>query len=142
MKIAFTTKDSVHINEHFGWAKLIDVYTIDQDGYRFDRQLTFNPDMESEDHNDRLIPKLEAIADCKIVYVSAVGAGAATRIVKSGITPIRAESEDQKIEDTLVELLKTLNGNPPPWLRKALGLNAPTYDAFEEFEEEEEEVVL
>ncbi|MGK7888852.1 MAG: nitrogen fixation protein NifX, partial [Leptolyngbyaceae cyanobacterium] len=63
-------------------------------------------------------------------------------IVKSGITPIRAESEDQKIEDTLVELLKTLNGNPPPWLRKALGLNAPTYNAFEEYEEEEEEVVL
>ena len=141
MKIAFTTSDSVHVNEHFGWAKTIDVYTIDQDGYRFHEQLKFNPDMDSDDHNDRLIPKLEAIADCKIVYVSAVGAGAATRIVSSGITPIRAEKEDQKIEDTLIELIKTLNGNPPPWLRKALGQNAPTYDVFEE-DEEEEEVVL
>ncbi|NEQ95416.1 MAG: nitrogen fixation protein NifX [Cyanothece sp. SIO2G6] len=139
MKIAFTTKDSVHVNEHFGWAKLIDVYTIDQDGYRFDRQLTFDPDMDSDDHNDRLIPKLEAIADCKIVYVAAVGAGAAARIINSGITPIKADSEDEKIEDLLVKLLKTLNGNPPPWLRKALGQDAPTYDVFEE---EEEEVVL
>ncbi|MEB3230926.1 MAG: nitrogen fixation protein NifX [Leptolyngbyaceae bacterium] len=139
MKIAFTTKDSVHINEHFGWAKLIDVYTIDQDGYRFDRQLKFEPDMDSDDHNDRLIPKLEAIADCKIVYVSAIGAGAAARIINSGITPIKADSEEQKIEDILVQLLKTLNGNPPPWLRKALKQDAPTYDVFEE---EEEEVVL
>ena len=139
MKIAFATKDSVHINEHFGWAKRIDVYTIDQDGYRFFERIDFSVDVENDDHDDKLIPKLKALADCTIVYVSAIGAGAAARIINSGITPIKANSEDDKIENVLSQLLLTLNGSPPPWLRKALKKDLPTFDVFEE---EEEEVVL
>lgn len=139
MKIAFATKDSIHINEHFGWAKRIDVYTIDQDGYRFLEHLDFPVDLENDDHDDKLIPKLKALSDCTIVYVSAIGAGAAARIINSGVTPIKANSEDDKIEEILSQLLKTLNGNPPHWLRKALKKDAPTFDVVET---EEEEVIV
>lgn len=140
MKIAFATKDSVHINEHFGWAKYIDVYEINQDGYRFLERLEFYGDLENEDHDDKLLPKLKALADCTIVYVAAIGAGAAARIINTGITPIKANSEEDKIEDILVQLLKTLNGNPPPWLRKALKKELAVVDIVES--EEEEEVVV
>jgi nitrogen fixation protein NifX len=136
MKIAFATKDSVHVNEHFGWAKRLDIYSIDENGYRFLKTAKFDPDMESDDHNDRLDPKINALKDCTIVYISAVGAGAAARIINSGITPIKSDSEEEKIEDILVQLQKTLSGNPPPWLRKALKKNAPTFDVLEEEEEE------
>ncbi|MEL6221524.1 MAG: nitrogen fixation protein NifX [Cyanobacteria bacterium J06627_8] len=136
MKIAFATKDSVHVNEHFGWAKRLDVYSIDQDAYSFLETIKFDPDMESDDHNDRLIPKINALHDCTIVYVSAIGAGAAARIINSGITPIKSDSGEEKIEDILTQLQKTLKGNPPPWLRKALKKNAPTFDVLEEEEEE------
>lgn len=139
MKIAFASKDSVHINEHFGWANQIDVYTIDQSGYSFLEALKFNVDLEHDEHDDKLTPKLKALADCTIVYVSAIGPGAAARMINSGITPIKANSEDDKIEDILTQLLKTLNGNPPPWLRKALKQDTPTFDVTET---EEEEVVV
>lgn len=139
MKVAFTTKDSIHVNEHFGWARCIDIYAIDKDGYEFFERLDFNVDLENDGHDDKLIPKLKALTGCTIVYVSAIGAGAAARIISSGITPIKANSEDETIEDILSQLLKTLNGNPPPWLRKALKQDLPTFDVLEE---EEEEVVV
>ena len=41
MKIAFTTSDNVHINAHFGWAKMVDVYEISDEGYSFLETLTF-----------------------------------------------------------------------------------------------------
>ncbi|MEB3213858.1 MAG: nitrogen fixation protein NifX [Leptolyngbyaceae bacterium] len=136
MKIAFATKDSVHVNEHFGWAKRIDVYAIDQGGYEFIETFDFTPDMDSDDHDDRLNPKIKALKDCTIVYVSAIGAGAAARIINSGMTPIKSESGEEKIEDILTQLQKVLQGTPPPWLRKALKKDAPTFDVVEEEEEE------
>lgn len=120
MKIAFATEDQVHINSHFGWAKIIDVYDVTPEGYRFIETLKFEGNLQEADHDDKLQPKLEALADCKIVYVSAIGGGAAARLINQQVTPIKAQSEDDEITAVLDKLVTTLNGNPPPWLRKAL----------------------
>ncbi|BAY20533.1 dinitrogenase iron-molybdenum cofactor biosynthesis domain-containing protein [Calothrix sp. NIES-2100] len=120
MKIAFTTSDQIHINAHFGWAKKIDVYEVSPDGYQFLNTLRFDGDLKEDGNEDKLVPKIEALADCTIVYVSAIGGSAAARLIKKRITPIKARSEDDKITDLLEQLVKTLKGSPPPWLRKAL----------------------
>lgn len=136
MKIAFTTNDSVHINAHFGWAKKIDVYEVNQETYTFLKTLQFEGDLKEDGNEDKLVPKLEALTGCTIVYVSAIGGSAAARIIRTGVTPIKAESEEDKIEDVLANLVKTLNGNPPPWLRKALLKDRPTFEVADETEEE------
>lgn len=120
MKIAFTTSDRVHINAHFGWAKEIDVYEISDEGYEFLKTLSFDGDLKQDGNEDKVTPKLEALADCTIVYVVAIGGSAAARLIKKGVTPIKARSEEEKIADILNKLVQTLKGNPPPWLRKAL----------------------
>lgn len=120
MKIAFTTSDQIHINAHFGWAKKIDVYEVSPEGYQFLNTLRFDGDLKEDGNEDKLVPKIEALADCTIVYVSAIGGSAAARLIKKRITPIKARSEDDKITDLLEQLVKTLKGSPPPWLRKAL----------------------
>lgn len=120
MKIAFATNDQVHINAHFGWANKIDVYEVSPDGYQFLNTLRFEGDLKEDGNEDKLVPKIEALADCTIVYVSAIGGNAAARLIKKRITPIKARSEDDKITDLLEQLVKTLKGSPPPWLRKAL----------------------
>lgn len=120
MQIAFTTEDQIHINSHFGWAKKIDVYNVSTEGYQFLKTLTFEGDLKEDGNEDKLIPKLEALKDCTIVYVSAIGGSAAARLIKNKITPIKAYSEADKITDVLNKLVETLKGNPPPWLRKAL----------------------
>jgi nitrogen fixation protein NifX len=120
MKIAFTTSDRIHINAHFGWAKKIDLYEVSTEGYQFLETLTFEGDLKEDGNEDKLLPKIEALYGCTIVYVSAIGGSAAARLIKKKITPIKAQSEDQEIADVLIRLVETLKGNPPPWLRKAL----------------------
>lgn len=141
MKIAFTTNDSVHINAHFGWARKIDVYNADPSGYTFLETLEFQGDLKEDGNEDKLEPKLRALQDCNIVYVCAIGGSAAARLIRKNITPIKAQSEEDEIEEVLTHLVQTLNGSPPPWLRKAL-LTSQTHDFEDDFETIEEEVVV
>jgi nitrogen fixation protein NifX len=132
MKIAFTTSNNVHINAHFGSARKIDVYEVDQTQYQFLETLRFDGNLNEDGNEDKLLPKIEALHDCTIVYVSTIGGSAAARLIKQRITPIKAQSETQEIADVLTKLVQTLNGNPPPWLRKALLQRSPTFDEVEE----------
>ena len=134
MKIAFATRDNIHINAHFGWAKKVDVYEVSQDGYQFLETINFDGNLLEDGNEDKLVPKVAALADCTIVYVSAIGGSAAARLIRKRVTPVKAQSEEDKIAEVLQKLVQTLKGNPPPWLRKALQQKA---QSFEEFEEEE-----
>lgn len=138
MKIAFTTKDSEHINAHFGWASRIDIYEVDTAGYTFLESLEFQGDLKEDGNEDKLEPKLKALEGCTIIYVLAIGGSAAARLIGRNITPIKAQSEADKIQDVLTRLVQTLNGSPPPWLRKALQKCQPRSfeDELETIEEE------
>jgi nitrogen fixation protein NifX len=132
MKVAFTTSDNVHINAHFGSAKQIDVYNVSPDGFNYLDTVTFAGDLEENGNEDKLVPKIEALSDCAIVYVSTIGGSAAARLIKNKVTPIKARSEEEKIDDILNELVKTLSGNPPPWLRKIIQQESKSPDFEDE----------
>ena len=119
MKIAFATQDQQRVDAHFGWAKHLAVYEIDGDGYQFVQDFGFGEDLAEDGDEDKLAPKLAAIADCAIVYVAAIGGSAAARVVASKIHPIKVTSPEV-ILDILDKLQVVLKGTPPPWLRKAL----------------------
>lgn len=134
MKIAFTTSDNVHVNAHFGSAKQIDVYEVSTDGYQFLNSVKFDGDLNEDGNEDKLNPKLKALSDCTIVYVAAIGGTAAARLINKSVTPIKSQSEDDKIADILNNFVRMLKGNPPPWLRKVL--QKKTTSNFDEVEEE------
>jgi nitrogen fixation protein NifX len=138
MKVAFTTSDRIHINAHFGWAKAFEVYEVSDQGYQFVQTLHFDGDLKEDGNEDKLLPKIEALHDCTIVYVASIGGSAAARLIKNRITPIKARSEEDTITDLLDHLVETLKGSPPPWLRKALQQRSVSFD----FEEESEEVTV
>jgi len=142
MKIAFTTSDNIHINAHFGSAKKIDVYEVDQNRYDFVETLRFDGNLSEDGNEDKLLPKIEALYDCTIVYVSTIGGSAAARLIKQKITPIKAQSEEQEIADVLTKLVQTLNGSPPPWLRKALLQRSPALDELDQLDDIKEEVTV
>jgi nitrogen fixation protein NifX len=119
MKIAFATEDGKHVNAHFGWAKRIAIYEVSAEHCRFDHNVEFSGTLEEDGNEDKLGPKLEAIKDCAILYVAAIGGSGAARVVAKNVHPVKV-AETQPIEDTLQQLQKVLSGNPPPWLRKAL----------------------
>jgi nitrogen fixation protein NifX len=135
MKIAFTTNDRIHINAHFGSARTIDVYEVSTDGYQFIETIDFSGNLEEDGNEDKLLPKIEALYDCTIVYVSSIGGSAAARLIKKQITPIKSRSEDEEVTDVLTRLVETLKGSPPPWLRKALQQKKTAFDDLETEEE-------
>lgn len=119
MKVAFSTQDLQRVDAHFGWAKNIAVYDVRADGYDFIENFTFEGDLKEDGDEDKLAPKLEAIKDCAILYVAAIGGSGAARVVANKIHPIKVASPEV-ILDILDKLQDVLNGTPPPWLRKAL----------------------
>ena len=119
MKVAFTTQDLQRVDAHFGWAKNIAVYDVRPDGYDFVETFVFDGDLQEDGNEDKLAPKLEAIRDCAILYVAAIGGSGAARVVANKIHPVKVP-QPEPILDILDKLQATLAGTPPPWLRKAL----------------------
>ena len=88
-------------------------------GYRFVEAIQFDGDLQEDGNEDKLRPKIEAIKDCAILYVAAIGGSGAARVVAAGIHPIKV-NQPEKITDLLDKLQVVLQGTPPPWLRKAM----------------------
>jgi nitrogen fixation protein NifX len=119
MKVAFCTQDLSQVDAHFGWAKNIAIYDVGPDGHRFVEAIQFDGDLQEDGNEDKLAPKLEAIRDCAILYVAAIGGSGAARVVAQGIHPIKV-AQPEPIAEILEKLRVVLAGTPPPWLRKAL----------------------
>ena len=103
MKIAFATQDQQRVDAHFGWAKHLAVYEIDANGYHFVQDFGFGEDLAEDGNEDKLAPKLDAIRDCAIVYVAAIGGSAAARVVATKIHPVKV-TQPEPILDILDKL--------------------------------------
>jgi nitrogen fixation protein NifX len=119
MKVAFATQDMKRVDAHFGWAKQIAIYEVTEDGHEFLEAVQFDGELAEDGNEDKLAPKLEAIKDCAILYVAAIGGSGAARVIAHKIHPIKV-NEPEVIEEILKKLQVVLRGSPPPWLRKAL----------------------
>jgi nitrogen fixation protein NifX len=117
MKVAFTTSNGTYVNTNFGLAKEIDVYKVCKDGFNFVETIIFEEKETSTD--DNIASKIAAIIDCKILYVKAIGKDIGNKLMKKGVTIIRAQEYD-RIPDILYMLVRSMNGNPPPRLRKVI----------------------
>ena len=131
MKIAFATQDLKRVDAHFGWAKNIAIYEVSPEGHHFVELVEFAGDLEEDGNEDKLAPKLAAIADCAILYVAAIGGSGAARVVAKNIHPVKV-NQPEEIEGLLTKLQEVLKGNPPPWLRKALNKGKERVLDFEE----------
>ncbi|MEK4032156.1 nitrogen fixation protein NifX [Methylocystis sp. IM3] len=131
MKVAFATQDLKRVDAHFGWAKNIAIYEIDPEGHQFVEAIQFDGDLKEDGNEDKLAPKIDAIKDCAILYVAAIGGSGAARVVASNIHPMKV-NQPEAISDLLDKLQEVLRGVPPPWLRKALTKGKERVLDFEE----------
>lgn len=131
MKVAFATQDLQRVDAHFGWAKNIAIYEVRPDGYGFVQAFTFEGDLQEDGNEDKLAPKIEAIMDCAILYVAAIGGSGAARVVANKIHPVKVP-QPEPILAILDRLQAVVNGTPPPWLRKAMQKGQEREINFEE----------
>ncbi len=135
MKVAFATEDMLHVDAHFGWAKNLAIYQISADSHCFVEAIQFDGDLKEDGSEDKLLPKIDAIRDCAIVYVAAIGGSAAAKVVNAKVHPIKVV-QPEPIAELLERLQKVLQGTPPPWLRKALAKGQERSVNFDDNEEE------
>jgi nitrogen fixation protein NifX len=126
MKVAFATTDGVHVDEHFGRAGMFVIYEFMKNGCKFleTRKFADGRDAEIEQtkgmgqvHDERVQSKVDRLSDCKIIYLTEIGGPSAARLVQKGIMPVKIK-DVTSIEESVHKLLETINGSPPPWLRK------------------------
>lgn len=119
MRVAFATEDMQRVDAHFGWARNIAIYEVSPEGFQFAEVVQFDGDLKEDGSEDKLTPKIDAVRDCAIVYVAAIGGSAAAKVVNAKVHPVKVPNPEG-IPDLLDKLVTVLQGTPPPWLRKAL----------------------
>lgn len=123
MRVAFATQDRQSVNAHFASARTFMLYDVGPDAHTFLEAVQFDhvsdEDGRHDDGEDRLAAKIDALADCSILFVRAIGGPAAARVVRAGIHPVKLPA-DETIASVIERLRAMLGSNPPPWLRKAL----------------------
>ncbi len=120
MKVAFASTDKIHVDEHFGKAKEFYLWEIGPDNSEFTGVLQV--DEGDGDADDRIEARSAALADCALVYVGQIGGPAAARLVAKKIHPLKSKTAEP-ITEVVEKLQQVLQGNPPPWLRKAMMKN-------------------
>ncbi len=118
MKVAFTSTDGERIDQHFGKAGCFFVWEIGPDEAQLVGKVSAIT--SAEDEEDRIAARASAIADCAIVYTTQIGGPAAAKLVSRRIHPMKTATE-VPIAEVVARLQEVLRGNPPPWLRKAMG---------------------
>lgn len=111
IQVAFATNDNENIDAHFGSAKQFNIYNINKEGFEVSTIIK----IESKDTDETV----ELLRGNDIVYFVNVGPTAAAKIINKGIFPIKYK-EVISIDEELNKLVKMLNENPPPFIKKIL----------------------
>ncbi|MBN8188949.1 MAG: nitrogen fixation protein NifX [Rhodobacteraceae bacterium] len=142
LRIAIATNDMEYLGAHFGSARTFAVYDVWKTGHRFVEAHAFDNVTKQkgkhDDQDDKITPKVEALAGCALLFALAIGGPSAAKIVKAGIHPIKRK-DPEPIEAVLEQVQVMLNGTPPPFLRKILGtVQKPDFtEEYDDYEAEE-----
>jgi nitrogen fixation protein NifX len=132
LKIAIATNDMEHLDAHFGSARKFVLYEVTPGTARMVEVLEFGQATDQsgkhDSIDDRITPKVEALADCALLFVLAIGGPSAAKVVRAGIHPIKRK-EPEPIAAVLAQVQEMLAGSPPPFLRKVLGRQARDFRA-------------
>ncbi|MFZ2448916.1 MAG: NifB/NifX family molybdenum-iron cluster-binding protein [Methylovulum miyakonense] len=122
VRIACASDDAIHVNGHFGACAWFMVYQVNADEARLiDIRTAEIPEGLVVD--DKNVYRAEQIQDCKVLYVASVGGPAAAKIVRLGIHPMKLD-EVASLAEIISQLQTVMAGSPPPWLAKAMGIDA------------------
>jgi len=129
VRIACASNDAINVDGHFGSCSQFMIYQVSADESRLiDIRDTGIP--EGLEVDDKNVFRAELIQDCQVLYIASVGGPAAAKIVKLGIHPMKLPGIET-IADIINQLQTVIAGTPPPWLAKAMGIEAADRFRFE-----------
>lgn len=138
LRVAFASNDRSTVNQHFGATEGFAIYGLDADGKRPLLLEVIEFDAAAMDGvEDKLGPRIDALAGCAAVYCRAIGGSAVRQLLARGVQPVRLD-DAESIESVLAQLQAAAGDGSVPWLerarRKAAGSDAD--DRFARMAEE------
>jgi len=119
MKIAFASSDGSAVDRHFGSAEAFYLWEIEpQEAACVGR---VESSVNDDDQEDKINSRVRSLEGCTLVYSMQIGGPAAAKLVARHIHPLKTASE-VPIAELVTKLQQILQGRPPPWLSKAMGL--------------------
>jgi len=118
MKIAFASTDGMTINQRFGETNEFKIWEIgpDRAAYCGDRSAITSSLADEK----RTIARVSAIADCAIVCSMDISTRALAKVVAQKAFHLKTGTE-MSITEIVGKVQDVLRGNPPPWMKKAMG---------------------
>lgn len=138
LRVAIATQDGRQMNAHFGSARRFVIFEVTATTSRFVETITFDAVTgESGEHREDapLGKKVDAIRGGNLLFVLAIGASAASKVISARIHPVKL-AEPEPVEQVIAKVQELMNAEPPPWLRRAL---ASSKERSLKFLEEEDE---
>lgn len=123
VKVGFATTDMKRVDQHFGVAKSFAIFSVTSERSALLEVVQFGPALR-DGYEDKLAPKVAALAGCVAVYARAAGASAIAQLKQNGIQPVKV-SADASVTDVLRGLQSELRDGPSTWLARAVAARKP-----------------
>lgn len=118
IKVAFATSDMSTVNQHFGSAKGLAIYSVDAEHAVLQEAVEFGK-LAQDGNEDKLSDKIAVLDGCAAVYSQAIGSSAMQKLIQSGVQPIKI-SEGAPISGLIEALQSELKAGPSAWLARAI----------------------
>ncbi|MCB1929196.1 MAG: nitrogen fixation protein NifX [Rhodocyclaceae bacterium] len=120
LSIAFASSDRETVDQHFGAAAAFAIFELGAHGSRL-REVAEFIDTAMDGHEGKLDAKIALLEGCAAVYACAIGSSAVQRLLAKGVQPLKV-ANGSPIDALLSQLRSELDGTPPIWLARAVGL--------------------
>jgi nitrogen fixation protein NifX len=122
LKVGFTTLDRHRVDQHFGSAKCVLIYGLNDTQWHLLEAIEYS-DTTSQTH-DKLPTRIQDLSQCSAVYCNACGPSAIRQLLEKGIHPVKV-TEGSDIHHLLSDLQQELKEGPSGWLARAIKQTNP-----------------
>jgi nitrogen fixation protein NifX len=120
VRVALASQDGRALDAHFGYARKLMVYDVTVRSHRLVKVITFSAQQaDGAEDDDKITPKVRALADCHILLALAIGPPAAAKVIQANIHPLRT-GVAEPIEAAIARVRTMMTVEPPWWLRRIL----------------------
>ncbi|MGP8305486.1 NifB/NifX family molybdenum-iron cluster-binding protein [Vibrio sp. YIC-376] len=118
LKVALTSNQGEMVNGHYGSCLRVLIYEVSA----IEHQLVEVREMPTEKKGEqRAIAMLDRVRDCHMLFTLSIGGPAAARVTRANIHPIK-KLTPMSAEEVLSDLSNVIATNPPPWIKRILGI--------------------
>lgn len=118
IRVAIASNSGANLDGHFGSCLRFLIYDVSDSIIQL---CDVRSAAEADFADDKNAWRANLIKDCQVVYVVSVGGPTAAKIIRAGVYPIK-KIEGGLANDVIVDLQTVMQGTPPPWLAKILGV--------------------